>query len=716
MNRNIIVAMLLLLAGVQTAKAQKVVLHMAGNQKAEYDVLQLDSITFADAESSGDNPSTDPSVTGDAINITNKSATLVGYATSIRESLANDLRVGFIYCLDGTPNKNNGTQVTVNKNDVAEDGHYTATIENLLSNATYYFRSFVYQSGLWFYGKVKSFVTAGIDVNFITGEATDITCFSAKVSGSVDVQSSYSSLTYGICYGTGIEPTINDNTQAASSNNFTLQLRQLLGGTTYYYRPYAIVDGQTYYGTVRTFRTLDDNVVETGDIDEETLTITSHLTIGGGAYSSLVLGVCYGTTELPTINDNTVTSDEVDEDNNYTVQLVNYSFSTIYYRAYVLIDGIPHYGEVKSNPNPNYGFDQWLYDNFVLPYNVEVNYFNADFNRSQLLARFIKYLFYDVYTKYAGHEFLKKYGPRIFQFIGSSGNNPTTGTEVLGTASGGVKITLYNVNEMKPYSEGVSYSDEDIEELNKNYFHTMHHEFSHILHQTKAYPVSFGQITSGSYDPINWQERDSVWTHQHGFVTHYASSATYEDFVETLSCTITDTDHRWMNRIINAASMGVRQGDKVDLLELIDSLGIYLDDTNGHWNCFTLYNELEYNDRTGEYESTGRYVLDEHRLLANSNTHQYQVVNKEGTAYVDQYKYNKFRKFTSFKDDFLPWVEISTKDELTGINSLLKKMNIATNWYTEKWGLNVFMLRREVRERQNKINDFLQNEVIIFNL
>ena len=325
-------------------------LHMADNQKAEYDVLQLDSITFVDSTNGGGS-STDPSVTGDAIDITNNSATLVGYATSIRESLANDLRVGFIYCLEGTPNKNNGTQVTVNKNDVAEDGRYTATIENLLSDATYYFRSFVYQSGLWFYGKVKSFITDGIDVNFTTGEATDITCFSANVSGSVNVQSSYSSLTFGICYGTSIEPTTSDKTQTTSSNSFTLQLRQLTGGTTYYYRPYAIVDGQTYYGNVHTFRTLDDNVVETGTIDEETLTVTSHLTIGGGAYSSLILGVCYGRTENPTINDYTVTSDKVDEENNYTVQLfypaINPSFGTFFYRAYALIDGIPHYGTTR---------------------------------------------------------------------------------------------------------------------------------------------------------------------------------------------------------------------------------------------------------------------------------------------------------------------------------------------------------------------------------
>ncbi|MBR1755377.1 MAG: hypothetical protein IJ739_02500 [Bacteroidaceae bacterium] len=382
---------------------------------------------------------------------------------------------------------------------------------------------------------------------------------------------------------------------------------------------------------------------------------------------------------------------------------------------------VPDVDETKAT----YPFDQWLYENFVVPYNVDVKYrFDlsasdlsyqltpADYNRSQLLAHFIRYLFYDVYTGFAGDDFMKQYGPRIFHFIGSSGFNPTTGSEVLGTASGGVKITLYKINEMKPYSEGVNYDAGDIDILNENYFHTMHHEFSHILHQTKSYPVTFGQVTSGSYDPMNWQDRDSVWTHQHGYVTHYASSATYEDFVETLSCIITDTPCRWMNRIINGAAMGVRQGDKEDILELIDSLDIDLDTPGAHWNNFTLYEESEYNDETDEYDPTNRYVLDDHRLLGDPATRAYQVVNKAADAYVDQYKYTEYRKFTSFKDDFLPWVKISPDEDLTGINSLLKKLDIATKWYTENWGLKAYTLRREVVKRQNNINDYLKDVTI----
>ena len=367
-------------------------------------------------------------------------------------------------------------------------------------------------------------------------------------------------------------------------------------------------------------------------------------------------------------------------------------------------------------------FDQWLNENFLIPYNVEIQYrFNfpasdknfqltpAEYNRSQLLAHFIRYLFYDVYTKYAGEEFMKQYGPRMFHFIGSTGYSPTTGTEVLGTAAGGVKITLYNVNEIKPWAETVDYTPSDVEVLNERIFHTMHHEFSHILHQTKSYPITYGQVTSGSYDPIDWQERDSVTTHQLGYVTHYASSANYEDFVETLSGIITDTDARWMNRIINACSPGLRQGDKERVYDLIDSLEVDIDNTEAHWNNFTLYSEKVYNQETGAYDESDRLVLDVHRS-------EEEVVNKESTAYVKKYSYTEYKKFTSFQE-FMDWVPYKTDEGLAGMNAILKKIDIATEWYTNKWGLYVFELRREVRERQNNIDDYLHSDqVVIHNI
>lgn len=365
-------------------------------------------------------------------------------------------------------------------------------------------------------------------------------------------------------------------------------------------------------------------------------------------------------------------------------------------------------------------FDQWLYDNFTQPYNVEILYrFSlpasdlnyrltpAEYKRSQLLAHFIKYLFYDVYTKYGGENFMKESSLRIFHFIGSSGYSPTQGTEILGLASGGVKITLYMVNEMKPYEPGVEYLVEDMELLNEKYFHTMHHEFSHILHQTKSYPVTFGQVTSGTYDPMNWQDRDSVESHSLGYVTQYASSANYEDFVETLSTIITDTDSRWMARIINGCVNGVRNGDKESVLNLIENeLKIKdIDKPGTRWNNFTLYDESEYDAIDGVYKPTDRKVFGDHRDLTS------EVVNKESTRMIKKYTYTAAESFTSFRD-FLDWVPVVTDDNVAGMNAMLKKIDIANSWYNEKWGLDVFTIRQEVQERQNNVNEFLKGVTI----
>ena len=353
-------------------------------------------------------------------------------------------------------------------------------------------------------------------------------------------------------------------------------------------------------------------------------------------------------------------------------------------------------------------FDQWLYDNFVVPYNLEIQYkFNmlgskleyqlapADYEKSQMLAHFIKYLFYDVYTKYAGEEFMKKYGPRIIHFIGSPAYSPTTETEELGYASAGVKITLIKVNEMKMWTAENPYSPADMDNLNEYQFHTMHHEFSHILHQTKSYPVAFGQITPEDYDGRDWQKRDSVKSHSLGFVTQYGSSATYEDFVETLSCTITENDCR-------CANGGVKDGDKERIYEFIDSLEISgLDDPSKPWNKFTIMKETCVDSETAE--TTERFVPDFHVKDA--------MEHSENTL-----TYEKEKAFTSFRDYLDNWVEVDNTSASSGMNAILKKFEIATKWYTEKWGLYLFQLRREVRQRQSKVNDFVKDEVTIFSL
>ena len=83
--------------------------------------------------------------------------------------------------------------------------------------------------------------------------------------------------------------------------------------------------------------------------------------------------------------------------------------------------------------------------------------------------------------------------------------------------------------------------------------------------------------------------------------------------------------------------------------------------------------------------------------------------NSKTGSNTPKYRYQRFRTFTSF-GEFLDWVEYTKDDEVDGINAMLKKISIATDWYTERWGLHAFELRNEVRYRQDHINEWLRSD------
>ena len=116
-----------------------------------------------------------------------------------------------------------------------------------------------------------------------------------------------------------------------------------------------------------------------------------------------------------------------------------------------------------------------------------------------------------------------------------------------------------------------------------------------------------------------------------------------------------------------------------------------------------------FNENTNEYDVDMTFVPE---YFKNPT----QVYNSKAGSYVAKYKYTTYRDFTSFRD-FLNWVAYTTDDKVEGINALLKKINIATEWYTDRWGLHAFELREEVRYRQEHINEWLNSgEVKIYDL
>jgi substrate import-associated zinc metallohydrolase lipoprotein len=198
--------------------------------------------------------------------------------------------------------------------------------------------------------------------------------------------------------------------------------------------------------------------------------------------------------------------------------------------------------------------DTFVKVNFQEPYNVRYMYKMQDmslsssdlqknltpcsYDKSVDLATLAKYLWFDIYKELANqHEiFLKKYSPRIIHIIGSKSLNVSQGTETLGVAEGGLKISLYNANNL---------SVDDIDMMNEYFFKTMHHEFGHILDQTISRPVLFNLLSNGQYDASGWTNTPDSVAAGRGFVSPYASSMAREDWVEVLANYVTRDTLSW---------------------------------------------------------------------------------------------------------------------------------------------------------------------------
>jgi substrate import-associated zinc metallohydrolase lipoprotein len=317
--------------------------------------------------------------------------------------------------------------------------------------------------------------------------------------------------------------------------------------------------------------------------------------------------------------------------------------------------------------------DTFVKVNFLEPYNMrfiyrmeyigsdmDKNLTPASYEKSKELAVLTKYLWYDVYKKLADeHEvFLKRYSPRIIHVIGSKNLNTSSGTETLGVTEGGTKITLFRTNLLDP---------SDIDNLNEFFFETMHHEFGHILDQTKLHPTTFNVLSNGRYNAVGWSDvPDSVAASQ-GFISSYASASYTEDWVETLA------------RYITRDSIA---------LENLKHTAEY------EWE------EVELTDKNGDEEVTPSdysYML---RGRVNIDTVGYFKDDKSGKG-----EYKVFRRVclrdgndnVILGDDGKPQWEAN----ITGARQIIEeKIRYVAEYMKTLYGVDIEKLRNEVQARQ----------------
>lgn len=219
-------------------------------------------------------------------------------------------------------------------------------------------------------------------------------------------------------------------------------------------------------------------------------------------------------------------------------------------------------------------FDRWLLKNYTDSFNINLIYRYSDresnnsYNvvptqedKAIAMAILLRHVWLHAYQEVMGPDFIKTYSPRVIQLIGS-GQYDGTGKETLGVAEGGLKITLLRVNAL---TVNTLYIDVDNPipdkehvpmDLNYWFFHTMHHEFCHILTQNKDYTTDFRTVSVGEYIPSDWYNKSDNEMIPEGFVSAYASSEPNEDFAETYAYYVTHSQKAWDALLSRAGTEG----------------------------------------------------------------------------------------------------------------------------------------------------------------
>ena len=267
---------------------------------------------------------------------------------------------------------------------------------------------------------------------------------------------------------------------------------------------------------------------------------------------------------------------------------------------------------------------------------VPINYENAT-----VLAVLSKYLWFDVYKKIAGEEFLKQYSPRIIHLVGSHSFNPTSGTETLGVAEGGVKVTLIRGN------------------------------FSHILQQNVITPTAFDAISKSLYNPIDWNNTADSLAVTKGFISPYASSQSREDWVEIIAkyvtmdmkswdATLESAHYDWEELDYNAKAFDAAIARGADR----DTLGYYIIRTVGG------------SPEVGSRENGEIATWKIQRKLIQRNA--------DGSAVLDENQKPIFR----------------FEDGVDGRAIILQKLEMARQWLKDNFNVDLEALRMEVQRRQ----------------
>jgi uncharacterized protein (TIGR02145 family) len=233
-------------------------------------------------------------------------------------------------------------------------GSFSSILTNLTPNTLYYVRAYATNSVGTAYGDVLSFTTTPIVVPTVTTTAiSSITQTSAISGGNITLDGGGDITARGVCWSTTSNPTTANSKTAdgTSAGIFASNLTELLPGTIYYVRAYAINSAGTAYGSELSFTSSPVTVptLSTATISSITLTSAvsggSIISNGGGAITKS--GICWATSRNPDITNSFTTDGTMS--GTYASNLSGLHPGVTYYvRAYATNSAGTGYGDELS--------------------------------------------------------------------------------------------------------------------------------------------------------------------------------------------------------------------------------------------------------------------------------------------------------------------------------------------------------------------------------
>ena len=229
------------------------------------------------------------------------------------------------------------------------DVYFEVIFSDLQVNSEYYY-CFEYSNGLEFVKTdAESFRTNDYSMPFVTtNDVTDITAIAAVCGGNITDDGGFEVTARGICWSTNQNPSIIDmhTTDGTGAGIFSSSITGLTIDTTYYVRAYATTSKGTSYGGIREFTTQNGlATVTTSEVTNITAisAICGGNVIDSGGLEVIERGICWSSTQTPTITDNHTTDGT--GMGIFTSSITELSTSTTYYvRAYATTNKGTSYG------------------------------------------------------------------------------------------------------------------------------------------------------------------------------------------------------------------------------------------------------------------------------------------------------------------------------------------------------------------------------------